>query len=478
MKKSILLTSLVMLLALPTFAGCNSDKDSSNLITSGTDNSLKSHNAKMENMLESLRKSVRFEGRIEQNVTFLTSLEGTPTGEEVKNVYLPNFVYDNRDGNKFGSTVYQEVEGGENALVYDNQLYEGEDGYTYYNALNYDNTIQGFPLLTYSGQKIAFAYAYLNPFHYLVAEDFIEVEGKENTYTLNKAKGTFFSSCVLSDIDIAFSDIVDTIEFVVEDYQMKSIKVIPYDDVDETLNYETFEVKYYKISQVATLDVKDVGVASINIPSVKETKDSHAALQGALDKFKGNNYTATLDVEITTDSANKKGTYTYYYDGSSLYITAGQDQTEPQASDILLYQYEGEEYLTPLMYDAASSKFTKDAAESLKEMDGVLKYNDVAPKVSEVRAEIFNYQSFRKTYEICDEMVSSIGSMAFIPQINPIDEYLKNTIKFIIRLTRDGNLDYISFSFQSQGWSNVSGQCTLSYDNIGTTELPYDLVVE
>lgn len=413
-----------------------------------------------------------------KKLRFLTGEGGNPTGEVANNIYLTDFVYDSQNGNKFGSTVYQKISEEESVLVYDNQLFEGEDGYTYYNALNYDNTIKGFPLLNYSGQKIAFAYAYLNPFHYLLADDFMEVEGKENTYTLTKAKGTFFASCVLGDIDVAFSDIISNIEFVIENYELKTIKVVPPVDEDITIDYNTMVTKYYSIEQVATFDVKEVGTATIQVPSVKETKEEHAALQSALDKFKANNYTATLEVELNVNSTISTGVYTYYYDGSSIYISTVEDQSAPSASDILLYQYEGDEFLTPLMYDETSSKFTSDAAESLEALENVFTYKDLCPVVNEVRAEIFNYQSFRKTYEVCKEMLPTIGKMAFVPPINPINDYLGDIIKFLVRTTNDGNIDYVSFTFESSGWSTVEGKCTLSYDNIGTTVLPHNLVVE
>lgn len=70
MRKSILISSLVMLLALPTFSGCKSKESSSNQITSSSNNEVLSKYARLEKMLENLRKSVKLSGKVEQEVTF------------------------------------------------------------------------------------------------------------------------------------------------------------------------------------------------------------------------------------------------------------------------------------------------------------------------------------------------------------------------------------------------------------------------
>ena len=478
MKKNTFVLGLVTLLSVPAFGACDSKESSSNLITSSTEETL-THTQKLEKMLENLRKGVKFEGTVDQTVTFLTGAGGQKTDNVITNKYLPEIVYESSDRNAFGSTIYQELSATEKVLVFDNQFFEGEDGNTYYYDLNYDNTIQAFPLLDKLDNKpIHFYYAYANPFSYILAEDLIEVEGKENTYTLNLAKSTFFSSCVLSDIDTAFSNTVDSLEFTIENYELKSIKVVPQVEEASVTDYETFVQSFYEIEQVATLNITEIGTAKIRVPSTREVKPEHENLQNALAKYAGNNFTATLEVQLTRDTKATTALYTYYFDGESMYLSQVEDQSKPAASDLLFYHYEGEDRLTPLAYDADSGLFTRDANPSLASIESNFTYNDLCPEISGVSAALFDYQSFRKTYECCPEMVNRIANLAFVPIMNPVANYLEDTTKFLIRLDNEGFIDYISFSFEDNSFYAIEGKCELSFTNVGTTVLPHNLDVE
>ena len=81
MKKRLLLTSLITLLSLPTFVGCDNSNSSSNLITSNNDEELKTQRATINEMLTKLRKGVTFEGEISQTKHILDGYYGDPTGE-------------------------------------------------------------------------------------------------------------------------------------------------------------------------------------------------------------------------------------------------------------------------------------------------------------------------------------------------------------------------------------------------------------
>ena len=477
MKKNLFISSLVALLSISTIVGCNNttSTSSSNQITSSSSNTLLTEEAKLDNMLAKLRKGVQFKGILDQEVVYLNSYQGTPTGKTGLNSFDVELNYSSKDVNSYSAFVsyVDEIENVSVDII-NTTCFEGEDGYAYYYGLNYDNTIVSYPVLDKTGvEHMNFAYYYLNPFNYILGKDFIKVEGKEDTYTLNKGKAAFFASNVLGDVDPAFFGVINEIEFVIKDYELKSIKVIPDIAYDSQTDYETWETIYYYLDQVALFEVKNAGTNEVKKPDTRKTIAEHAALQSAFDKFSSKNFTARLHIENTRDGeANGTVDTTYYYDGTNLYFTTF-DNDKANKGDILFYQYEGEEFLSILSYDLDEDEFTKKAAGSLSSMDNTFKYNDIAPKISEVKAEIFDYDKNRKNYRVCDELVATIGAFAFVPPINSSAQYLNGLCtSFVVKLTADGEIDYISFTTQSNSFYNDVSKGRLTFEDIGTTSLP------
>ena len=400
MKKKLFISSLVALLSISTIVGCNntSSVTSSNQITSSNVENV----SEFELMLKNLRKGVQLKGALNQKVTYLDGYIGVPTGKVKNNVFEVELNFESNGENAYSASAYYYDETAEDDVyVIDTEVFEGEDGYAYYYGLNYDNTIVRYPMLDRTGYEHAnFAYYYANPFNYFIEEDFIKVESKENTYTLNNGKAAFFASNVLGDLDPAFFGVIKDIEFVIENYELKTIKVVPDIAYDSQTDYETWETVYYKLDQEITFEVKNAGTNKVNKPSPRETKEDHAALQNALNKFSSKNFTANLELNYTRDGENDGSTnVTYYYDGKNmLFSTLNEGARVP--TDILLYQFEGNDYLTPLGRDLDKDEFTKEAASSLASMDGVFKYDDITPKISEVKAEIFDYDKLRKNYRV------------------------------------------------------------------------------
>ena len=478
MKKNLIISSLVALLSISTIAGCGNN----NVNTSSSSSSVSiSEEDKFDAMLENLRKGVQFIGTLNQQVAFLDSDMGVPTGKKVENDLHVELNYSSKDENGYSAYVtrYDEVEE-ENVEIINTSVFEGEDGYAYYYGLSYDNTIAKYPMLDKNGMEhMNFAYYYLNPFNYLMKEDFIKVEDKENTYTLNKGKANFIASNILGDIDPAFFGVIELIEFKIEDYELKSLTVTPSTAYDSQTDYETWETLFYAIDQTIVLDVENAGTNEVKKPDVRETKDEHKALQEALNKFSSKNFTAKLNIETSRDGeVLSQNDITYYYDSKSLYFTTSTKDQAVQG-DIILYQYEGEEYLTPLAYDIDSDEFTSEAAKGLSSYNNVFKYDDITPKISEVGAEIFDYDKNRKNYRVCDELVSTIGAFAFVPLLNPIAKALNGSCySFVVKLTADNNIDYISFKVLSNSFYNDISACELRFENVGTTELPGYIFIE
>ena len=185
MKRKLLISGLITLLSISTFTGCVNNSSSQNISSSST---LMSEEAKLDNMLANLRKGVQFKGVLDQEVSYLDSYQGTPTGKKALNEYQVEINYSSKDENgysafvnRYDATLEEDIE------IINTTVFEGEDGYAYYYGLNYDNSIIKYPLLDKNGMEhMNFAYYYLNPFNYLMGKDFIKVENKENTYTCRR----------------------------------------------------------------------------------------------------------------------------------------------------------------------------------------------------------------------------------------------------------------------------------------------------
>lgn len=492
MKKNLLITSLISILSISTIAGCNntntsSTSSSTNQITSSSSTSLVSDETKLENMLIKLRNGFKLEGTINQAAKYLDSAQGNPTGIEMNNVYEATYIYQNGEENGYSSYVTATAEDGTKDVMLDNIAFEGEDGYAYFYQLNYDNTLQKIPLYENStGALVNFNYYCINPFNMILKEDFIKVD--DSTYKLNNAKSTIFASNLLGDVDEAYYDVIDTCEFKMENGEFVSLKIIPKPAYGSTTDYETWQTIYYVLDQIATFDIKEAGSAIVAKPAVKETKEEHANLQAALDKFDSRNFTAHYEITFFEDGEeiSTKNYGSFYYTGEHAYLSYNEDQSEPSAdNDVLLYQYEGKEYLTPLAYSEGISTngqpvFTYGAATNYHANLSNLTYDQVIPEIGAVDAAIFEYDSFRDIYGICEEMKSYIASIAFFPPFNTITEELNgNGNKFRIRLTDSGDIEYVSFGYSMDYFLFTrSAEVELIFENVGTTVLPHDLVVE
>ena len=258
-----------------------------------------------------------------------------------------------------------------------------------------------------------------------------------------------------------------------------------------TNGLDTFSLKYvdgdYQIKYIATSINGYTVEASANFsPSIslggnsdkiKLNQDTGSILSDSLSWRYGNDLTLVNLNNITEDNTVKHGV-TYYYDSKNLYFTTSTKDQAVQG-DIILYQYEGEEYLTPLAYDIDSDEFTSEAAKGLSSYNNVFKYDDITPKISEVGAEIFDYDKNRKNYRVCDELVSTIGAFAFVPLLNPIAKALNGSCySFVVKLTADNNIDYISFKVLTNSFYNDISECKLTFENVGTTELPGYIFIE
>lgn len=472
MKKHLLLTSLLALTSLSLVTGCEN-------------NNSEDVKSDFQVMLENLRKGVKFKGELYQKSTFLNGPNGEKTDDFVENTYNIEFTYQSQDENGYSAYVTVDNPVGDDIVWINTNAFEGEDGFAYYYDLNYDNTVKSFPYYETNGKdKLNFAYYYINPFHYLLEEDFTKLD--DTTYLLSNEKANFFASNVLGDIDLAFFEVNKSCKFTVENGELKSIEVIPMDVNSETTDYETWETVYYHLEQRAVLSIDKVGDVKIEKPTPNvvpaDQKDAISKLQNALKKFEGNNYTMKLEGKFLDENGTQfKENCTYYFDGNNMYFTMSEDPTTPIEGASVLFYKDGKEYIT-LGYSEEDSNsiyaFTEDAVPTFLALEKSYTKEEIYPLISEVNADIFAYNSKYNNYTVNEAMIPYIGSMALIPPINTFSYYTEDCgTKLLVRLTSTGDIDYISYDYKyDDGFFFEDGEIKITFENIGSTKIPFEFI--
>ena len=434
MKKKLIISSFVTLLCLPIFGGCKNDNSSSELGPEAKEQEM------LQGMLDDLRKGFSFEGGVDHTRIILDGYYGNPTGEQINIRYDAEFVYEMSDENGYSSYITSKQDDKSEKVVNDIQVFEGNDGYAYFYELNYDNTIKKYPILGEYGDNVNFGYYCMNPFEYILPTDFVKIS--ETTYSLKRTKASFFASSVLIDVNSAFTGLIETCEFTIVDGVLKSFKVIPTQNHDQYTDNDALKAVYYYGQFCAEFEVKNIGSAKVNRPEVRATQEGSAELQNVLNKYT-NNFTVNMFLEFF-DEGEKFGEHHswYYYDSETLYFSAIEDQSE---------------------HDPVNNLYFEQLPEN-------------TPVISGVDANIFDYDSENDIYTICDEMVSYIGAIAFIPQLNVMTYELNgHTTSFELKLNEDKTfIEYIEFEYSYDHYSYIEdGICRVEFHNVGTTVIPH-----
>lgn len=496
MKNKNILTSIVCALLI---VGCNglnnssSNTSSSSVSTSSKIEEVNSSSSSVETvsefeqMLRELRKGVQLKGTVNQKSTYLDSDRGNPTGDALENTYNVSLKYQSQEQNGYAAKVSMRLPTGAEYVYIDTVAFEGEDGFAYYYDLNYDNTIKAFPHYDTNGRDyVNFGYYYVNPFHYLMEEDFIKVD--ENTYHLTKEKANFFASSVLGDIDPAFFEVNKVCEFKVENGMIKTINVVPADVYGYSLNYETWEYVYYFLEQSVTLSIEKYNNVKIDKPKTNvvpsDSREAIDNLQVALNKLESNNYTMKLQCEFIDENNTKYyENATYYYTGDELYYSLSEDQSVPNNSTDIYFHKENNK-LVPLGYEAQDDgedyyAFSSAATPKFIQLNDSYTYENVIPVISGVNADIFNYNKKYTNYTLVDTMIPYIGALAFIPQISTFSHFSSDSgTKFLVRLNSENEIDYIDYKYSyNDGFFYEDGSIRITFENVGTTEIPHNIQV-
>ena len=75
--------------------------------------------------------------------------------------------------------------------------------------------------------------------------------------------------------------------------------------------------------------------------------------------------------------------------------------------------------------------------------------------------------------------MSDFATKAFLPCVNEMSYYIDGTCDtFKAKLTSAGELDYVTFSYYyDDGFFQSAANVKITYTNVGTTELPFEIAV-
>ena len=464
--KKILFSSLVALLSFSTLIGCgenNNKSTSSSQITSSVNQELITQRAELQKLLNNLKKGLKLVGSVEQQLNLLDGYHGNKTGTKINITYNAEYIYEM--GNEMGYSAYvtYEEEGYPEEEFINLQAFQGEDGYTYYDSYNYDNTVERLPYYMGDDQKVNFGYYCLNPFDYLLPEDFTKIS--DDTYSLNKGKSSFLASNIFGDISAAFEQAIVKCEFKVENGQFKSFLLEPVQYHDSMTDTSTHSAVYYYADFVANMEFKEIGSAQVKDLLPREDVPETKALQDALNKFTNKNYSVRLHGHDTYKDYNNVVTkeddlYEYfYYDGKDVFMN-------------FLDESVGDD---PSVYEENNTQYSEQNEHGIMSFFGC-SYDNLVPKMSEVDAAIFDYNQETGLYSICNEMLSYIATIAIVPVVSRFTLDLStNTTAFNIKLDENGDIEYVNVKYAtaSSAYNVCYGDIMLTFFDIDNTKIPH-----
>lgn len=463
MKKGLILLSSA-LMTLGTLSGCGNSSTTDSVV---------------ESMIDGLRNGFKLESDV--------SLTAVPYDEVYDNVYQTyhaNYIFQNDD--EMVATRQQivvEEEDGTSYVAMNDLLKQGEDGSGYFLDLTYENEIIETQAIDDKGAVANFGLYYGNPFAYITEDDFTKID--DSKYSLSKEKASFISSRLFGALDDIFYALIEETTFHIENGKLTKINLKPFDvDTQIQMGYENVECI---IDANVDMRISEIGTAKVDAPTKKVAKAEHAPLASALSAV-NRNYTLIVKEEIESTSlltgAYSSDSYEshFYFADDYLFWRPGYlaDYPEYDPAVDAVVKFNSDNSVTGYGLDEATNTWTTAAlfANGLSAVNSN-KVTDFVPVVSEIAAEVFNYDAENDIYTIVPELVAYIGVDCFIPLITAAQtkELWGNGTDCSIKLENGAIKEIVINYYFNNQFNEISGTFTLEYSNIGTTTLPSDIVL-
>ncbi len=341
--------------------------------------------------------------------------------------------------------------------------FKDENGFLSEEYLEADNTIGLAPVLT-NGAKELFSAKYENPFNFISLDDFT-LEGE--TYVLSGEKANLFVARVFNE---AFTG--GKITFTIADGTFSSIAGTDFASSD----YLYAKEDAYGREKGLAFDAKLLYASSIHHINV-ESEKNNTALETALDA------TEALNFRIQNGTSASYMGFDAYFDGTNILATFNVGATSPSDDD--MYFTPGDDGLMDLyFYSSKTSSWV--ALEDSEYANEIYlypaTYEDIAPKMYEVSANLFTKSSNSNTiYNSVSNGTKYIGKYfisTLYDHIGYSQELFRNSlVSFQLSNVTTNSFDIaVKSSYSGSGYT-VNSDAYFQVSNIGKCHIPYKVTI-
>ena len=454
----------------------------------GCNNSTKS--SSLTNGIELLKKGFTIQGTFTSDKEYYqNSGYDIPTGDSEQFSYYIDATYQNdKDYIGVDRRYYKVDENGNKSYSHGENAYSN-NGYLYYNYLDYDNVVKNDACSYVDYYNVA-PYAssgYTNPFTLMDATDFEETG--DNKYAINNLKGTIFYNYLFGTLENNTPYIqVDTTSFVFNDNdELTTIDFVTKPFYSSETYGDEYQVIYTKTVFTAKLTVSNVGNANAkDLMKAEEEKPENDVLGTALNNLK-NAQSLTIDRHLIPyvdgEIQPQEECVTLYYDGSHIYNQVWEYNTEngeiPQkasASDTYL-----EADKTGLMevytLNDDGETFSKDSLKGnyFTSINRLYSYGEFLPGVFSiaVNKNVFDLKE-ENVFIPTQDNIPYVAVDLFVPFLSSVT-YIVNgyTTSVEIFLTEDQqNIDRIEVGYSFYAYS---GKVIYSFYDLNNTSIPFTI---
>lgn len=478
MKRKFKFCALGLLTILP-LVGCN-DNSSSTSTVSKLD-------TKEVETLSSLKKGFFVKGDVKTSVVYYadSSYNVPSTKESLKKDYTFKTYYQNSDSYTGVDRRYYKIVNSEERYLSGENVYNNE-GKVALNYVDYNNELQtdGYSSSDGYNEDPYGSSGLVNPFLLVSSSDFYK---KEDKIYLSTSKTNVIYSYFLSglssflNMNISFQEAEFSEDFTKVSLTSYTHKGTAYADYTNYYSLTEYIINL-EISQIGTASAKD---ALQPEKEKAENNDLGTALKNMMNKsITISRHSITYDGDSKVDAEE---TATTYNNGTSIYMQVYDyalnptAPSEPTASDL---------YLSP---KSSTGKILYAYTLSKKESDGTYKFSQDYTNYTSISGYYY-YSSFQPdftmsqnifnknsdgSYSPTEDNLPYIGAECFVPALNTTEEISSGYCSSMkIYLTEDKQyIDHINFVFDEDSYTGYTGEIIVTYSNVGTTNIPFDITI-
>lgn len=478
MKKST--TLLLLLPLLFTITSCNDNNSSSQT------NSKQPIDETQTTILENFKKGFKVEGTLNSVKNYFNDSEynvPSTTKQEVKNTYSFTLIYQNDNDYTGIDRRYYRVKDNVKKYLNGENAYD-DNGYVGLNYLDYSNTLQtdGYSSSDGYNQDSYSTSGLINPFLLFKSSDF-GING--NQVILNASKNNLMFNLIFSglskyvNLEVPLNEGVfnnDLTSYTSTSKEHKSSEYENYTSFYTKTKY-SIELNFYLIGQANSKDAlkeeKDkaenipLGTALANMANQKISVTRHSITYSGDEKIEQEETVKTYNA--STDI------YMQVYD----YALTPTSPSVPTASDLYLKANASgglETYVLSSTNEDGSYTFRHDKT-NYTDIDGYYAYSAFQPDFN-ISKDIFN-KNEDGSYSPTEDNLPYIGADCFVPAIASTTEISNGYITSMkIYLSADSSyIDHIQFLFEEDIYTGYTGEIIVSYSDIGTSAIPFNIQI-